>query len=127
MVDDAAALSIGEGAFETVTNLDPHPAFITGNEDQDTVIGILSAELPGFHHPHRKVLERIAFETQNGEHRDLGSGLLFEEAEALLELSFETVLEHVRLIIDPAGEVRHLEGGDSGRHRHHDGDEPDDN
>jgi hypothetical protein len=65
--------SVGERAFEAVTDLDPQPAIVLGDHEQRAVVDLLAADLPGFRDTQRKLLDGLAVGRRHDQHRDLAA------------------------------------------------------
>src|SRR3954462_146172 len=60
LVDDALGGDVGERAFEAVTDLDAEMTVVLGNDQQNAVVDLLAADLPGFGNPKRELLDGLA-------------------------------------------------------------------
>ena len=57
-VDNALGIGIGEGALEALSDLDTNLALVRRDEQQDAIVALLAAELPGIRDPDRGLFDR---------------------------------------------------------------------
>ena len=108
--DDAAydlvAEGVGEHAFESVSDFDPHEAVILGDDQKDPVIPSLFPELVPFRDPHRIVLDALPVQGRDDQDGDLVGGCLFEFREGTFEIPRLPLGERPGQIGDPAVKFR---------------------
>ena len=86
LVDDTPCRDIGDGALQTVANLDPEVPVVLCNDQERAVVDLLAADFPGFRHPKRELLDRLTVRGRHDQHRDLAALAPFEIGERLAHL-----------------------------------------
>ena len=92
LVDDALGGDVGQRAFEAVTDLDAEMAVVLGDDDQRAVVDLLAADLPGFRHPQRELLDRLAIRRRYDQHRDLAALPRLEIPQGLVQRATSPLL-----------------------------------
>src|SRR5262249_25152288 len=101
---------------QTIADLDAQMAIVLGNDQQRAVVHLLAADLPGFRHAQRKLLDRLAVGGRHDQYRDLAALALFEVGERLRQLRDIAARQRAGLVDDAAGELGHRDQRD-GRKR----------
>ena len=113
LVDDPLGGDVGQRALKAVTDLDAEMAVVLGNDDQRTVIDLLAADLPGFGHPQRELLDRLAIRGRNDQYRDLAALPGLEIPQGLVQRGDVAAAERAGLVDDAPHQRRYRDIGQS--------------
>ena len=109
IVDDAPGHDPAEIRVEAVADLDPHTAFVLGDEQQQPGVPLLAPDAPLAEQPGRIGLDGLTAQRRYRRDYDRPSGFAIVIAQPLVECGFGRVGQHVRAIIDrPVGARRQL-------------------
>ena len=116
LVDDAFGGGVGQRAFQAIADLDAQMAVVLGDDEQCAVVDLLAADLPGFRHPKRERLDRLAVGRRHDQHRDLAALAGLEILQRLRQRGDIAARQRPGLVDHAPGERRHRDqsqrGGD---------------
>ena len=105
-----AYLAVRQDRFETVTDFYSCAMVLDRVDDQDTFVGLLTADSPLLEKIDRVALDVATVESGDGDQRDLRTGLLIHLLSKPVQLRDGIGAEHVREIVDVAGGLKVLDG-----------------
>ena len=104
--DDHLRQRVGQRAFEAVADLDPHATLVRRHQQQDAVVLVRLAQLPGAEQLVGVGLDLLPFQRADGGDDELDAGLVLEIRELRLDRGLRRRREDAGLIDDAAGERR---------------------
>ncbi len=104
--DDDLGQGVGQGALETVADLDAHPALARRDQEEGAVVLVRPADPPVAEQPVGVILDGQAAQARHGGDHHLIGGALLVRLELLLDGGPVFRPQHVRGIDDAAAERR---------------------